>query len=281
MVHTFQFFTVILTSINYKIRVTIIILIFGFLVSCSKYEKEIFLDAIQKTNKTLVVVNAKNGPCLSRYLLDEEMVNIKNGLSGGIKKVDIERLDFVHRFILYQDDLRLGALLIDSSDKHFVKFVSSENTITFQIKYDLDQYLDDIMNIKRINCTETKLGVKFDSISVMEFVEMLKIKDPVPHGIYRMGTLGQADSNWITKDDVAKMIDLIDSKDKTYCIAQLISSQLPGLDDYSTLGGQVMNLIDSYRFKKRYPYFLTECTKNDENRKKEILDWWEKEKNKK
>lgn len=262
-------------------RVIIIILIFGILVSCSKHDKDIFLDLLQKTNKTLIVVNARNGPCLSRYLFDEEMINIKNELSSNIRKVDIEIFDFVHRLILYQYNDRLGDLLIDSSNNHFVKFINSENEITFQINYDLDKYLDEIMNIRNINCADTKLGVKFDSISVMEFVEMLKIKDPIPNGIYRMGTLGQADRNWITKSDVEKMINLIDSQDKTYCITQIISSQMAGLTDYSTLGGQIMNLIDSYRLKKRYPYFLTECTKNDENRKKEILDWWEKEKNKK
>ncbi|MNK19084.1 hypothetical protein D3C87_373020 [compost metagenome] len=82
--------------------------------------------------------------------------------------------------------------------------------------------------------------------------------------------------SWMTKKDVEYLMNYIDSEEPAYCVMQIISSHLP-LNEKSTLGGQAMNLIDSYRLKENYPYVLTDCSKTDKKRITEIRKWWNEE----
>jgi hypothetical protein len=115
--------------------------------------------------------------------------------------------------------------------------------------------------------------IYFNNITVKEFVDTLSIKHSKPNTIYILVTGNKAKVGWIKESDVDFLVELIDSKAPAYCVMQVISSQLP-INEESTIGGQVMNLIDSYRFNKEYPFFLTDCSKNDEYRKQEILNWY-------
>jgi len=129
-----------------------------------------------------------------------------------------------------------------------------------------------ITNSKYYNESQS---IKFDSITVMEFVELLPVKKVSPNNFYLITTVGQADSSWITKNDIPKLIKLIDSEKSAYCIMRTISSSLP-IGEKSTIGGQIMNIIDSYRLNIPYPHFQTDCSKTDKKRQKEILGWWNK-----
>ena len=113
----------------------------------------------------------------------------------------------------------------------------------------------------------------FNKKTVLDYVKILPIKDTNEMKSHIIITLGIAGYGWIKDSDLDTLIKLIDSKDKANCVVQAISSSMP-TNEESTLGGQIMNLIDAYRFKKEYPYFLTDCSKNDEKRKYEILKWW-------
>jgi hypothetical protein len=118
-------------------------------------------------------------------------------------------------------------------------------------------------------------GLRFDSITVTEFVELLPINEVYLDNFYIITTIGHADSTWITKSAISKLIKHIDSEQPAYCVMRLVSSHLP-IGEKSTLGGQIMNIIDSYRLNRPYPYFQTDCSKSDKERQKVILDWWNK-----
>lgn len=116
--------------------------------------------------------------------------------------------------------------------------------------------------------------INLDSLSVRQYVELLKLTERKVHTIHIL-TIGKtADVDWIKKSDIPYLMELIGSNEDANCVWQSISSQLP-LPNESTLGGQVMNLIDAYRQGKNYPYFLTSCAKTDVERVQEIRNWWE------
>ena len=122
--------------------------------------------------------------------------------------------------------------------------------------------------------------VNLNKTTVLDFVRTLPIKkEPNPKTIYII-TIGiEAKVGWIKDSDIDSLIILIDSKEPAYCLMKAISSYLP-VNESSTVGGHVMNIIDAFRYQKEYPYVLTDCPKNDEQRKIDILNWYEEFKNK-
>ena len=83
-----------------------------------------------------------------------------------------------------------------------------------------------------------------------------------------------APTNWIKLDDVKYFMQFINSTEKCRCIVKIHSSYIPPDNNFSTLGGQAMNLIDSYRKNEPYFYGLWNCSKNDILRAKGIMTWW-------
>jgi len=63
------------------------------------------------------------------------------------------------------------------------------------------------------------------------------------------------------------------SGEKCKCVIKVYSDYLP-FDDYSTIGGQAMNLIDAYRKNENYFDAPWDCSKNDSIRAKNIVSWW-------
>lgn len=123
--------------------------------------------------------------------------------------------------------------------------------------------------------------IDLSKISVKEYLGMLKI-DSTKYSsdkTYLILLSDKTSANWIEKSDVEWLMKYVDSKEPSYCVMQVFSSHLP-INETSKLGGQVMNLIDSYRLKKEYPFFLTDCSKNDEKRSEEIKEWWKTNKSK-
>jgi hypothetical protein len=131
------------------------------------------------------------------------------------------------------------------------------------------------------NKENTKIDfVDLNKTTVLDFVRTLPIRtEPKPKTIYII-TIGiEAKVGWIKDTDIDSLIVLIDSKEPAYCLMKMISSHLP-VNESSTVGGHVMNILDAYRYQKEYPYILTDCPKNDEQRKTDILNWYEEFKNK-
>jgi hypothetical protein len=249
-------------------------LIIGVMISCTDSEKYYSMCVLENSNNIILDVNKDSCKCLARNLKQNEIEQIKNTLNGNLKIIDHKIISSSFHLILFQDGLRMGDIFVDQNEGNIAKYIDSDTEVTFLIDSDLNQLFTDFTNLNNYDCSKNRLSIILDSITVNEYIDILKIQNPIPYGIYILNTSGNAPNNWITKRDIAQMISLIDSQARTYCIMQMISSNMPDLLEYSTLGGQIMNLIDSYRFNKKYPYFLTDCSKNDDMRKKEIIEWW-------
>ncbi len=122
--------------------------------------------------------------------------------------------------------------------------------------------------------------LRINKFNVTDFFYMLQVDDEKPvngvsHKQYILTTIGKTGKDWIKNKDVEFLMQFIESKERSNCVMQAISSQM-NFTDTSTVGGQVMNLIDAYRFKKEYPYFLTDCANTDEKRVVGIKLWWNK-----
>jgi len=96
----------------------------------------------------------------------------------------------------------------------------------------------------------------FDSLSKMNFL-----------------TTGDFAKNWVSLEDLNYLMKLIHSTEKCLCVVKVWSSFEP-FANYSKIGGQAMNMVESY--KNKVPYFpgLWTCAKNDSLRAAEIGKWW-------
>lgn len=118
-----------------------------------------------------------------------------------------------------------------------------------------------------------------NKLTVFQFIELLKIDKENSKKTPKVLTISgmQTPENWLTKSDVDSLVTLINSTDSAKCIMLVISSYLP-LNESSTIGGQIMNIIKAYKDKKKYPTFLISYAKTDQKQIAEIEDWWNEQK---
>jgi hypothetical protein len=269
-----------------KIKSILVFLMSIILISCLDSDKSKLLQVLEQTNKILVRATINGSMDLVKNLSIVEIENLKkviHKIKADTYKDNNTKLRPAYQLILYKDDQTTGMLLIDSVKSNCINIHLSSQELELKIKTDFDfkRYFDELILNKNVDCTQTfHSGVDFMHVSLYDYIKILRIPKPCPNGEYCLTTFGKTGENWITDSDIENLIGLIDSRDTTYCIVQMISSNLPKWTDYSTLGGQIMNIIDSYRFNTSYPSFLCDCSKNDQNRKKEILEWSKNKKNK-
>ena len=122
-----------------------------------------------------------------------------------------------------------------------------------------------------------KWFINLNEVSIYQYIELLKVdnNDINKFNILTIG--GEVPENWVGQKDIDTLITLINSTQQAKCVMQVISSYLP-IGESSTIGGQVMDIIEAYKDKKPYPIALTSCTKTDEERAKEIKKWWDSQK---
>ena len=123
------------------------------------------------------------------------------------------------------------------------------------------------------NQLSTSNFINLNDLTVFQFIEMLKMDNVNSKGLNILTIGMQTPKNWVTEKDIDSLITLINSTDPAKCVMQSISSYLP-VNDSSTIGGQVMDIIESYKDKKQYPTVLTSCAKTDKNRIEIIMQWW-------
>jgi len=167
------------------------------------------------------------------------------------------------------------------------KYVGCFPDTTFiHISPKTDQNLKIEMSCNFIKCYDIALDsntVDFSSnqLTPIEFISYLKInsssnvdtKSSIENKILTI--TGHAKQTWITLKDISFLITIINSNEKSKCVWTDYASVRHEYS-ISTIGGQAMNLIDSYRHNEVYPYFLNECSTTDEQRIKEIKKWWAK-----
>jgi hypothetical protein len=114
-----------------------------------------------------------------------------------------------------------------------------------------------------------------DSLSTETFFNAVNISKPkAGNAKHNTGILGKIPAEKITREDVALLIPYIRSMKRTGCIVAVYCSYMPQYNEYSTLGGVAMDLIDAYRKREAYPTRQWSCTKTDRNRADEIEAWW-------
>jgi hypothetical protein len=134
------------------------------------------------------------------------------------------------------------------------------------------------LTCERIICTEiysdsSFIDFNFNSLMVADFINYIRLNNKSSSESKILTIKGQSKSNWITLNDIHFLMPMINSNEKAKCIWTEISSVHPSYS-ISTIGGQVMNLIDSYRFAKHYPFFLQDCSSTDKKRIDDITKWW-------
>lgn len=112
--------------------------------------------------------------------------------------------------------------------------------------------------------------VDFEKTTPQKFLELLKISDKKNKVLY---FFKKAPVGWVKKEDIDLLIPLIKSNDTCKCLIAIFSSYAP-FGNYSTIGGQVIDMIDSYREKKSFAVNQNYCSKVDMGKVKEIEKWW-------
>lgn len=106
-----------------------------------------------------------------------------------------------------------------------------------------------------------------------QFFSVLRFISDTAKGVTFITVSWDGPKTWVQLDDVKYFMKFINSSEKCKCVIKVYSDFLP-FDDYSTLGGQAMNLIDSYRKNESYFESTWSCSKNDKLRAELIMSWW-------
>jgi hypothetical protein len=181
-----------------------------------------------------------------------------------------------------------GEYKFKNIDKGLYKLITTgkgcvSDTMNVNVNIDKDYYCNILLNCDSITCSARvsnldkytgDTGINLNLFTVQQYVEMLKVKTKENH-LHVIIIEKVAEKDWVKKEIIPYLLTLIESEMDANCVMSYYSSKLP-IPNNSTLGGQVMNLIDSYRHSKNYPAFLTDCSRTDLERVKEIKRWWEK-----
>lgn len=92
--------------------------------------------------------------------------------------------------------------------------------------------------------------IYFNDLTVKEFIDTLTVKEFKTNVTYILVTGNRAKVGWIKSGDIKFLMELIGSLKSAFCVMQSISSNMPFVEK-STVGGQIMNLIDAYRVSIR------------------------------
>lgn len=190
-----------------------------------------------------------------------------NGVLIGISKG--------HRKMRIQNGYGIEKLITDNQTKQIIDQ-------TFFPSFKADAYFkgvfDGIQEIKKVLDNGSKSDfINLNDISVFQFIELLKIDNEKPNQLNILTVGMQSPENWVTEKDIDSLMTLINSTEPAKCVMQVISSYLP-VGDSSTIGGQVMEIIEAFKDKKSYPTILTSCAKTDKERIDKLAKWWNEQK---
>jgi uncharacterized protein len=190
-----------------------------------------------------------------------------NGILIGISKG--------HRTIRIQNGYGIEKLITDLQTKQIIDQIIIPN---FKADDFYQGVFDGIQEIKKTLDKGSKSDyINLNEVSVYQFIELLKVdmKNTTQLNILTIGL--QTPENWITENDIDSLMTFINSTEPAKCVTQVINSHLP-IGDSSTIGGQVMDIIEAFINKKTYPTVLTSCAKTDSERIEQIKKWWDKQK---
>ena len=245
-------------------------------------EQEKTLDSLiaEFENRTTIEISVITIPTSAtiKNRFDELTLFIANKWGVGKKEKDNGILIGIskgYRTIRIQNGIGIEKLITDNQTKQII-----DQKIIPNFKAD-DFYNGTFVGIQEIKQVLDK-GSKSDfinlnEISVYQFIKLLKIDKEIATQLNIL-TIGlQTPDNWVTEKDIDTLMTYINSTEPSKCVMQVISSHLP-VGDSSTIGGQVMDIIEAFKENKSYPTILTSCAKTDEERIVRLKKWWDEQK---
>lgn len=110
-----------------------------------------------------------------------------------------------------------------------------------------------------------------ESMTPLEFLRIMKQLDNYrPFGGVTM--LDSFPKNWVKKKDIDTLIKLVHSREKCNCFLNPLSSYIP--KDSADLGGYAIQLIESYKQKKKLTFGLYACPKTNKIEADKLVNWW-------
>ena len=113
------------------------------------------------------------------------------------------------------------------------------------------------------------------NMTPLSFIETMRRKTNTG-GLNIITMLDDFPDNWIKREDVDSLINLVKSEEKCYCFLNPLSSFIPS--DSATVGGYVIQLITAYQQEKRVTFGLYSCPKTNEFEADNIIKWWAEQK---
>lgn len=185
------------------------------------------------------------------------------GISKGYRKMRIQNGNGIEK------------LMTDNQTKQIIDQTFIPN---FKANDYFKGVFDGIQEIKKILDKGAKSDfINLNDYSVYQFIELLKIDKDNLSQLNILTVNMQTTENWVTKKDIDSLMTLIYSREPAKCVMQVVSSHLP-IGDNSTIGGQVMDIIEAFKENKSYPTILTSCAKTDQERIDKLTKWWDKQK---
>ncbi|WP_017259029.1 hypothetical protein [Pedobacter arcticus] len=122
--------------------------------------------------------------------------------------------------------------------------------------------------------------INIRNLTVFEFLEVLKLEQINSKEPIRTLTVGgiQTTTDWVKANEIDSLISLMSSIEPAKCITSPLSPYVELIEN-STIGGQVIVILEAYKNGREYPFNLTICGKIDKARIAEIKQWWKQEKN--
>jgi uncharacterized protein len=243
-------------------------------------EQEKTLDSVinQYEIKTTIEISVITIPskAIDKESFDDLVFKIAN--SWGVGKGDKNNGILIgiskdYRKIRISNGLGIEKLMTDNQTKEIINntFIPSFKKGDFY-QGTLNGVQDIIMVLDIASMTSEFIDL--NKISVWEFINLLKI-DTTNKSDLNILTIGMnTPENWINAKDIDTLMTIINSNEPSKCIVQVISSYYLPIGESSTIGGQVMDIIEAYKDNKAYPNKLTSCSKTDEQRIKAIELWW-------
>lgn len=232
----------------------------------------------EKRTTTQISVITIPASATDKARFDELTLMIANKWGVGKKEKDNGILIGIskdHRTIRIQSGLGIEKLITDNQTKQII-----DQTIIPNFKADnfYKGVFDGIQEIKMLLDKGSKsYFVNLNDYSVYQFIELLKMDKDKPSQLNILTIGMKTPENWLTKKDIDSLMTLIHSTEPAKCVMQVVSSHLP-VGDNSTIGGQVMDIIEAFKENKSYPTILTSCAKTDQERIDKLTKWWDEQK---
>ena len=165
------------------------------------------------------------------------------------------------------------------------EYLKNEYGNIFSVQW---KYLDTYSNILEVNIkdeTIVEIDERRDFQIDSTFINSDKIYNPIEYLEFiknsfnfnksEVCVIPHMPDEWIKEEHIPQLMKLIYSKERTKCIMSIYSSYFP-IENFSTVGREAQNLIDCYRFNKKYPNFINSSGESDKSKAKEIEEWWNK-----